>query len=651
MKRLFKTIVSLCLISGVSVLGQEHGTQPPPGSISLNGLTYPTLTAAVAAANALHPSAAAPAEIILGRGAITASTNIAITNAFITIRGGGQKATIISFIGTNNLTIAASNVLLYGFTLARSGASGSNILTTTVHSLFTYLPGVRLEELSVENTNGIAVGTFSGDANGCNFMGKTAVDWLYGGKVFHCKITGHDPALTAITYCIATAQSIAASGGVMTYDVQENDLRRRCFVQGCKIQNTDPNGICVNGVTESDVGDRLASDWYYQNVTLSLGTQPAVSWYPITLAGCEIYGPALRQGGTTNNAGALVRTNTGTGACLRGTLDVHGCDIYGSYCLSYVHDSIFTGGNITTESNDHKAMEHVHSTAFNSVYFILGNARLGTIDGLPRVQLDSGNMFTACQWQGETEEVLRGNQYQLIFCTQYGFDGIVGPVGFYNKDPLAVRLRGSSCGYFITESTKDYSATNLTFECWFRTTNSASDVRLLDYSDGGVTTHYMSMTVKPSAPGQMYCYIGGVQIINITSGLNFTNGAWHHVAMTVTNGTGVVYYDGVSKGTNTGCTFSPGTDTSTFRIGGAAGDFNTFDGDIAEVRVSSNVRYVATFTPQTHFTTDANTLGLWSDTTRKYYTWTDQVGRHDATNTDGSNGQHYWVPIARGFTP
>jgi hypothetical protein len=100
-----------------------------------------------------------------------------------------------------------------------------------------------------------------------------------------------------------------------------------------------------------------------------------------------------------------------------------------------------------------------------------------------------------------------------------------------------------------------------------------------------------------------------------------STGRWHHLAMSYGGGSMKLYVDGARWAT------APGTDpisnpTTPIFIGATrrnersapdAGEYfwPPMPGAIADVRMSSEDRYPADFTPERHLTSDASTLALW----------------------------------------
>jgi hypothetical protein len=85
-------------------------------------------------------------------------------------------------------------------------------------------------------------------------------------------------------------------------------------------------------------------------------------------------------------------------------------------------------------------------------------------------------------------------------------------------------------------------------------------------------------------------------------------GQWYHVAATYGSGSARTFVNGAGSTATSVGTLTQGP---WLNFGGIAG-YPFFAGVIDEVRISSVVRYTASFTPPgAPFTPDASTLGLW----------------------------------------
>jgi arabinoxylan arabinofuranohydrolase len=102
--------------------------------------------------------------------------------------------------------------------------------------------------------------------------------------------------------------------------------------------------------------------------------------------------------------------------------------------------------------------------------------------------------------------------------------------------------------------------TNFTIETWVRLNSTANWARIFDF--GNNTTSYMFLTPQNGATTRLRFGIttnsaGGEQQITGLTALSV--GVWHHVAVTLTGNTGILYLNGVAQGTNTGMTLRPAT--------------------------------------------------------------------------------------------
>ena len=114
------------------------------------------------------------------------------------------------------------------------------------------------------------------------------------------------------------------------------------------------------------------------------------------------------------------------------------------------------------------------------------------------------------------------------------------------------------------------------------------------------------------SPYYFYNLSGNGPLLRSTS--TISNNTWYHVALTRSSGEFKLWLNGNNEATRTASINleNPGTTQRDIRIGmGDVVNDNSYNGWIDEVRVSSNGRYTANFTPSAYsFTSDANTLLL-----------------------------------------
>ncbi len=156
------------------------------------------------------------------------------------------------------------------------------------------------------------------------------------------------------------------------------------------------------------------------------------------------------------------------------------------------------------------------------------------------------------------------------------------------------------------------STGDATYELWAKTaTPSDAGASPVVYLGGG-----------QNAPGEVqfsiYCYPDRLGVEWATSqalevATTCNDGAWHHIAVTrATNASQyqlTLFFDGQQIGTKAGTNSSP---AGVLTVGGWAGYLPTIaDVQIDEVRISSSVRYLSSFTPSKRFTPDTSTVALY----------------------------------------
>jgi hypothetical protein len=166
---------------------------------------------------------------------------------------------------------------------------------------------------------------------------------------------------------------------------------------------------------------------------------------------------------------------------------------------------------------------------------------------------------------------------------------LVGAATFVaGKKTNALKLDGTS-GYAKLPSGLLSNVKDFTVALWVNLAANTQWSRIFDFGSG--TGSYMFLTPRSSAGGLRFAITtggaGAEQQINASTPL--ATGAWKHVAVTLTGGTGMVYVDGVEVG-RASITVNPSS------LGGTAGTFigksqyagdPLLDGQIDELRIYS----------------------------------------------------------------
>ena len=174
-------------------------------------------------------------------------------------------------------------------------------------------------------------------------------------------------------------------------------------------------------------------------------------------------------------------------------------------------------------------------------------------------------------------------------------------------------IAGDNADSFLSSTGANGGAlTTGTVELWVKATN-AGTLKVMASHAGW---WYLAM----DASGKPYFEYGWNAGTNMamTGTTTIGDGAWHHVAMTLVNGAGSLYVDGVLQGSSSvtrNAVGMAGDSTNRFVLGNHLNNPSAFmwPGSIDEVRVSNVARYTgSTYTvPTAAFTPDANTVGLY----------------------------------------
>ena len=134
----------------------------------------------------------------------------------------------------------------------------------------------------------------------------------------------------------------------------------------------------------------------------------------------------------------------------------------------------------------------------------------------------------------------------------------------------------------------DYSSkwnvqNDMTIMAWIRSTDTSQDSldRLIDYSNAS-TGWFLSFTI----PNKLRFTHYGTENLSVETGTPVTDGAWTHVAVVISGGTGTMYLNGANPLTDTYTSLTPvaGT-TQKLRFGNSLALTNGSEADIDEVRI------------------------------------------------------------------
>jgi fibronectin type 3 domain-containing protein len=122
----------------------------------------------------------------------------------------------------------------------------------------------------------------------------------------------------------------------------------------------------------------------------------------------------------------------------------------------------------------------------------------------------------------------------------------------------ALNLVAASSQYATLPAGVFSGMSNFTIAAWVNLSSSTNWSRIFDF--GNNTTTYMMLTPQNGANGKLRFGIttnstGGEQQIN--SGVSVPTNGWHHLAVTLSGSTGVLYMDGVAVGTTNSMTLNP----------------------------------------------------------------------------------------------
>ena len=163
-------------------------------------------------------------------------------------------------------------------------------------------------------------------------------------------------------------------------------------------------------------------------------------------------------------------------------------------------------------------------------------------------------------------------------------------------------------GHATVPEKKAYSTPPLTVECWTKLFSKTGFNILVGCNPKGSFDHWEIYTYASS--GEFSAYLPGFEPAEIKSGVDITDGAWHHVAMTFDGNCVELFIDGrLVKATDVKRTNSGGP-SGPLWIGAIPPQKIGCDGIVDELRVSRVIRQMES-APQMPLAADDETLGLW----------------------------------------
>ena len=153
----------------------------------------------------------------------------------------------------------------------------------------------------------------------------------------------------------------------------------------------------------------------------------------------------------------------------------------------------------------------------------------------------------------------------------------------------AVHLDGTANGYVSLPSGLVSALNDFTISTWVKVDANATWARVFDFGSG--TGTYMFLTPASGGGSVRYSITtsggGGEQQLNRAG--NLSTGVWHHLAVTLSGSTGVLYVDGVPANTNLSMTLEPSSLGSTTQnyIGKSQFSDPNLTGSVDDLRIYS----------------------------------------------------------------
>jgi hypothetical protein len=138
----------------------------------------------------------------------------------------------------------------------------------------------------------------------------------------------------------------------------------------------------------------------------------------------------------------------------------------------------------------------------------------------------------------------------------------------------------------LSTSAFDLTSSSFTISAWFKTVSTGSNLGI--YTKSGASSRIKLYQTGGSTLRFRLVNSSAVGVSIDTSGININDGAWHQVAATFdfSNAAGVVYIDGVSRGSGTGPSGDLDASPSVHLLGqGDGGNAESWNGSLDELRI------------------------------------------------------------------
>jgi len=244
---------------------------------------------------------------------------------------------------------------------------------------------------------------------------------------------------------------------------------------------------------------------------------------------------------------------------------------------------------------------------------------------------DSTNMGSSARYQGKFDALVIDSN----LAAGSNYDATKAK---YNRVTLtsgtALGFSGSEQDVQVTDNRADWNlGNNWTIEWWEKMDADANSFH-------GVMSQDSNQDPYPGL--DVFHADGSIQMFN--GGWNFTEparGQWNHIAIQKNGATATAYINGIATSVSANMTYGTLSNTSQDLIiglrsanGATPGYGQWFKGQLANIRISSVVRYSTTFTPPTTVTVDAATRLALSGQVGGSGMLVDAAGNHTITNNN-----------------